>query len=326
MNALELGNELLTCIAGHLALKDLAEFGTVCRRFHSIIQDDTVWREALANQYGIRYKLPHQSWRDTYLKKEQDPHDNRLCPHLSNVDSAALAPYVKKYQAVLNWLPKNVNCATCGMNEYERGACLYVWEGNVRLRCRDCSYRFHNAEPGRQGILIRINVLQLFCFNCSRLLGETRGDESEAYYVNHLLEILTNGSELGREALRQKQQCMDERIMQRELVDRLYILNQPYFLVERVWLCSWFLRLCDGKIGQGPVNNLPLAISEEDDTLDPSARPKGNFVGGFGIITPELWYYLTDTYGLVGSTYTSDDIQGAEYDDLRQAIIDWRLI
>ncbi|KAI8067608.1 hypothetical protein BC940DRAFT_301143 [Gongronella butleri] len=326
MNVHDLGNELLTTIAGYLPLAELAEFAVVCQRFHSIVQDDAVWREALDNRYGIRYKLPDETWKELFFKKEQDPHDNKLCPHLSRVDATVLAPYVKKYQAVLNWLPKNINCATCGTNEYERGACLYVWDGNVRLRCRDCSYRFHNADASRHGILIRTNVLQLFCFDCSRLLGETRGDVTEAHYVNHLLEILTQDSELGREALRQKQQCMNERLMQRQDVDRLCILDNKYYLVERVWLCTWFLRLCDGKIGEGPVNNKPLAISDDDSTLNPNARPKGNFVGGFGVVTPELWDYLVDTYGLEGEIYTSDDIQGPEYAELRQSIIDWRLI
>ncbi|CAO3627472.1 unnamed protein product [Cunninghamella blakesleeana] len=327
MNILEFNNELLTCIAGHLPVEDLQVFSQVCHKFAIIAHSDSVWKEQVYNNFGITYKLPEETWKTMYNKKVEDSHNNKLCPHVGCVGSEELAPYVKRYQQILNWLPKNLNCGTCGSNQAEQGLCLYIWKGNIRLRCRDCAYRFHSAEPNRHGILFRTNVLQMFCFVCNRLLGETRGDPSEAYYVNSLLEQLTRDSDLGQQAMEQKKQCMRERILHREETDRAYILeSEPYYLIERVWLCSWFLRLCDGRIGVGPINNRPLATSDKDDTLNPKAKPKGNFSGGFGVCSPKLWHYLVETYGLEGKAYTSDDIKGPEYDELRQAIVDWRLI
>jgi hypothetical protein len=98
----------------------------------------------------------------------------------------------------------------------------------------------------------------------------------------------------------------------------------------------------------GPINNLPLATSDSNDALNPNARPRGNFAGGFGICTPELWQYLVEQYGLAGRAYTSckelglllfvlltpsflslhfiDDIKGPGYGELRDSIVNWRLI
>ncbi|CAO3620529.1 unnamed protein product [Cunninghamella echinulata] len=328
MNILDFNNELLTCIAGHLPRDYLRTFSQVCHKFAIVAHSESVWKEQVYNNFGITYKLPEESWKEMYDKKVEDTHDNRICPHIGCVRGKQLDPYIKRYQQVLNWLPKNLNCGTCGSNQAEQGLCLYIWKDNVRLRCRDCAYRFHTAEPNRHGILLRMNVLQMYCFTCSRLLGETRGDPSEAHYVNLLLEALTRDSELGQEAMRQKQQCMYERKLHKEQTDQAYILDSKphYFLIERVWLCSWFLRLCDGKIGVGPINNRPLATSPTDDTLNPKARPRGNFSGGFGIVTPTLWEYLVKTYGLEGRAYTSDDIKGPAYYELRESIVKWRLI
>lgn len=161
-----------------------------------------------------------------------------------------------------------------------------------------------------QEIIIIITIIFVFFFLLIIYiiqLGETRGDPSEAYYVNSLLEQITRDSELGQQAMEQKKQCIYERKLHREETDRACILKcEPhYYLIERVWLCSWFLRLCDGKIGVGPINNRPLAISPTDDTLNPKAKPKGNFSGGFGICSYKLWHYLVDTYGLEGRAYTS---------------------
>ncbi|ORZ07836.1 hypothetical protein BCR42DRAFT_148700 [Absidia repens] len=165
----ELNNELLTAVAGHLNLDDLKSFSQVCHRFMLVAHSDAVWKESLFNNYGVTYKLPEESWKEMYSKKTEDPHDNRICPHVGHVTGKSLAPYVSRYQQILNWLPKNLNCGTCGSNQAEQGLCLYIWQGNIRLRCRDCAYRFHTAAPDRHGILFRTNVLQMFCFTCSRL-------------------------------------------------------------------------------------------------------------------------------------------------------------
>ncbi|KAG0177139.1 hypothetical protein DFQ28_000820 [Apophysomyces sp. BC1034] len=157
--------------------------------------------------------------------------------------------------------------------------------------------------PNRHGILLRMSVLQMYCFTCSRLLGELRGDPSEAYHVNQLLEILTQGSELGRQAMRRKNQCMRERLLYAEEADTAAVLKTRYYLVDRMWICSWFLRLCDGKIGVGPIMNEPLEA--EDGKINPNARPRGTFCGGFSIVTPHLWHYLVETYGLAGKEFTS---------------------
>ncbi|KAF7728901.1 hypothetical protein EC973_005296 [Apophysomyces ossiformis] len=219
---LDLNNELLTCIAGHLAIEDLEPFSLVCTRFASITRHDAIWKEMLANHYGVTYKLPNETWQDMYRRKHNDMQDNRICPHVGRVNQQ---------------------------------------------------------------------------------LGETRGDPSEAYYVNMLLEMLTQNTERGRQAMREKNQCMHERLLYADETDRAVVLKSRYYLVDRVWICSWFLRLCDGKIGVGPVTNMPLEA--EDGKVNPSARPRGAFSGGFSIVTPHLWHYLVETYGLAGKEFTS---------------------
>ncbi|CEG66091.1 hypothetical protein RMATCC62417_02735 [Rhizopus microsporus] len=321
----EINSELLTCIAGHLPLKDLKTFSQVCHRFAIIAHSDAVWKEQLYNTYGVTYKLPEESWKDMYERKSEDPKNYRICPHIGYVNGQILKPYATKYQQVLNWLPKNLNCTTCGSNCKDSGLCLYIWKGNTRNRCKDCAYSFHKAVEGH-GILIRMNVLQLYCFDCNRLLGEMRGDASEAYYVNLLLEALTHDSEKGREAMRNRNRCMQERVLYTEQADRYAVLTKErYYFVDRLWMCSWFLRLCDGKLGEGPVANDSLEDPENPGKLNPHSRPRGSFKGGFSIVTPELWDYLIKTYGLKGGTYTSDDINGPEYKELRDAIVEWRL-
>jgi hypothetical protein len=38
------------------------------------------------------------------------------------------------------------------------------------LGCKDCAYSYHKAVEGH-GILIRMNVLQMYCFDCKRLVS-----------------------------------------------------------------------------------------------------------------------------------------------------------
>ncbi|KAI8967117.1 hypothetical protein BDF20DRAFT_902664 [Mycotypha africana] len=305
----ELNNELLISIAGHLQDEDLKHFALVCRKFAMVACSDVIWKERLYNQFGITYKLPTEQWRDMYNRKTEDPAHARICPHIGYVTPKILEPYAAKYQTILNWLDKNLNCATCRTNCADSGLCLYIWKNNVRHRCKDCAYSFHKAVEGH-GILFRMNVLQMYCFDCKRLLGETRGDSSEAHYVDMLLETLTHDSEKGKESMRKREQCMKERLLYAEHADRASVVaNGKYYFVERVWLISWFLRLCDGKIGVGPVANDELEDPNREGKLNPNSRPRGNFKGGFSIVSPLLWNYLVETYGLSGGTYTSGILQ-----------------
>ncbi|KAI7866581.1 hypothetical protein BDF14DRAFT_812718 [Spinellus fusiger] len=130
---LSLNNEVLTIIAGHLSVEELKTFSIVCHSFALIAHSDSVWREMLFNQFGITYKLPQDTWKAMYAKKHEDPSNNRMCPHICRINPTTLEPYIHKYQQVLHWLPKNLNCATCGQNQYQAGVCMYLWEGNTRL-------------------------------------------------------------------------------------------------------------------------------------------------------------------------------------------------
>lgn len=130
----DINNELLTCIAGHLPQKDLKTFSFVCHKFALIAHSDAVWKERLYNDYGITYKLPTEHWKDMYARKSQDPNHSRMCPHIGHVTPKILEPYAAKYQQVLNWLPKNLNCSVCYTKCQDSGLCLYVWKGNVRNR------------------------------------------------------------------------------------------------------------------------------------------------------------------------------------------------
>ncbi|KAL9546776.1 hypothetical protein PS6_007489 [Mucor atramentarius] len=305
----ELNNELLIAIAGHLPQDDLKTFSHVCHKFALVAHSDVVWKERLYNHYGITYKLPTENWKDMYARKSLDPQNSKMCPHIGHVTGKILEPYATKYQQVLNWLEKNLNCT-----------------GNTRNRCKDCAYSYHKAVEGH-GILIRMNVLQMYCFDCKRLLGETRGDSSEAHYVNLLLKTLTHDSKKGQEAMARRSQCMEERQLYAEHADRASVVSdgKKYYFIERIWLISWFLRLCDGKIGTGPIANHELEDPEHEGKLNPASRPRGNFKGGFSIVTPFLWNYLVETYGLSGQAYTSDDTTGPEYCGLNEAIVNWRL-
>lgn len=42
---------------------------------------------------------------------------------------------------------------------------LYIYKKG----CKDCAYTYHKAVEGH-GILIRMNVLQMYCFDCKRLV------------------------------------------------------------------------------------------------------------------------------------------------------------
>ncbi|KAG2195395.1 hypothetical protein INT46_005553 [Mucor plumbeus] len=322
----ELNNELLITIAGHLPQDDLKTFSFVCHKFLLVAHSDVVWKERLYNHFGITYKLPTENWKDMYARKTTDPQNSKMCPHVGHVTGKILEPYATKYQQVLNWLEKNLNCTVCGANCKDTGLCLYVWKGNVRNRCKDCAYTYHKAVEGH-GILIRMNVLQMYCFDCKRLLGETRGDSSEAHYVDLLLKTLTHDSDKGKEAMARRSQCMEERQLYSEHADRASVVSdgKRYYFIERIWLISWFLRLCDGKIGTGPIANHELEDPEREGRLNPNSRPRGNFKGGFSVVTPFLWNYLVETYGLSGLSYTSDDTTGPEYCGLNESIVNWRL-
>lgn len=105
--------------------------------------------------------------------------------------------------------------------------------------------------------------------------------------------------------MERRQQCIRERSLYAEQADRKSVSKEKYYFVERLWLLTWFLRLCDGKIGEGPIANDALEDPERPGKLNHHARPRGNFKGGFSIVTPFLWDYLVNTYGLAGKTYTS---------------------
>lgn len=123
------------------------------------------------------------------------------------------------------------------------------------------------------------------------------------------METLTHDSVKGREALERRHQCIHERGLYSEHADRKSVLDGgKYYFVERVWLLTWFLRLCDGKLGEGPIQNEPLEDLDIPGKLNHRARPRGNFKGGFSIVTPFLWDYLVKTYGLAGNVYTSGKV------------------
>jgi hypothetical protein len=134
MRFTELNNELLIAIAGHLPQDDLKTFSHVCHKFALVAHSDVVWKERLYNTFGITYKLPTENWKDMYDRKAQDPQNSKMCPHIGYVTGKTLEPYALRYQQVLNWLPKNLNCSTCATNCKDTGLCLYVWKQNVRNR------------------------------------------------------------------------------------------------------------------------------------------------------------------------------------------------
>lgn len=171
-----------------------------------------------------------------------------------------------------------------------------------------------------------------------------RGDKSEAHYVDLLLQTLTYDSVQGKQALQRRNQCMKERELYREQADRYSVyIGEKYYFVDRMWMCSWFLHLCDGKLGEGPVTNDGLEDPDVPGRLNPASRPRGSFKGGFSIVTPTLWEYLVNTYGLIGGIYTSgiieylshflrhankllqDDTTGPDYEPLNNSIVEWRL-
>lgn len=107
-----------------------------------------------------------------------------------------------------------------------------------------------------------------------------------------------------------REQCMEERQLYNECADRATVVadGKRFYFVERLWLISWFLRLCDGKIGVGPIANHELEDPDREGKMNPSSRPRGNFTGGFSVVTPSLWEYLVKTYSLSGNEYSSGKI------------------
>ena len=52
----------------------------------------------------------------------------------------------------------------------------------MSLDCKECCYRYHAAEKARHGILVRINMLQLYCYTCSRIVSVTLLSELAAHF------------------------------------------------------------------------------------------------------------------------------------------------
>lgn len=107
--------------------------------------------------------------------------------------------------------------------------------------------------------------------------------------------------------MKRRQQCMEERLLYNEHADRASVVEngKKFYFVERLWLISWFLRLCDGKIGVGPIANHELEDPNREGKMNPASRPRGNFTGGFSVVSPFLWEYLVKTYGLSGKEFSS---------------------
>jgi hypothetical protein len=177
-------------------------------------------------------------------------------------------------------------------------------------------------------------------------LGETRGDPSESQYVDNLLVTLTEGCEKGRAEMKKRRRCLAEREMYYTEADKRSVLRgEKYYFIDRLWMTKWFLSLCDGRIAEEKVTNQHL--TDERGHFCHGARPNGSFTGGFSIVSPTLWEYLCDEYGVEGGTFTSgmhfydfinkcilqysksnaiiyaDDIQDPVYDELRNALERW---
>ncbi|CAM0138212.1 hypothetical protein VKS41_001453 [Umbelopsis sp. WA50703] len=317
----ELSEELLINIIGFLNDEEMLPFGQTCRQFRQLSSNESVWKLMVLRQFGVSYKVQEESWKDMYERCKDDPRHNRICPHLSFISPRIVQRhYAHRYQAAIESKTK-LTCNACGKHD-ESSLCFYMWPGRTRVYCKECCYRYHAAEKARHGILIRINMLQLYCFTCSRILGETRGDPSEAQYIDNLLETLTEGSEKGKLEMKKRRRCLAEREMYYNEVDKLCVLRaDQYYFIDRLWMTKWFLSLCDGRIAEEKVTNQHL--TSDGGRFSHEARPNGSFSGGFSIVSPTLWHYLAEEYGIEGGTFTSDDIMDAEYDELRHALEHW---
>jgi hypothetical protein len=164
--------------------------------------------------------------------------------------------------------------------------------------------------------------------------------------VDTLLETMTEGCEKGRQEMKKRRRCLAERELYYNEVDKLDVLRgEKYYFIDRLWMTKWFLSLCDGRIAEEKVTNKHL--TDEDGRISRDARPNGSFNGGFSIVSPSLWDYLSEEYGIDGGTFTSgkilgsfyycmtfyvlsphiqfysDDIQDPVYDELRTALERW---
>lgn len=146
--------------------------------------------------------------------------------------------------------------------------------------------------------------------------------------------------------MKKRRRCLAEREMYYTEADKRSVLRgEKYYFIDRLWMTKWFLSLCDGRIAEEKVTNQHL--TDERGHFCHGARPNGSFTGGFSIVSPTLWEYLCDEYGVEGGTFTSgmhfydfinkcilqysksnaiiyaDDIQDPVYDELRNALERW---
>ncbi|ORZ02902.1 hypothetical protein BCR43DRAFT_559731 [Syncephalastrum racemosum] len=323
---IDLSFELLVILGGFLGDQDCEEFSKAYSPFKTVAQSDDLWRERLRIQFGVEYKAPTDTWKQQYLYKVDDPEHNKICPHVGCISSRDIEPYSVPFNNVINRLPEKHNCTTCAKNSYQASLTLYVYKGNLRIRCQECAYKFHKMRPKKHGILVRINTLQLFCFTCNRKLGDNRGHYSEMHYIDMLYRSLTKGTEKGRLAYERKQRVLNEWDMYMHDADRLEVVkDKDFYLVERPWMRRWFLGLCDGKLTEGPINNAHLADFEDETKLKVTAVPQGAISDEFSVVTPALWNYLVKAYGSVGPTFHAKDTLTAEYDPMWQAIAKWKI-
>lgn len=122
--------------------------------------------------------------------------------------------------------------------------------------------------------------------------------------MDNLLVTLTEGCEKGREQMKKRRRCLAERDMYYNEVDKRSVLRgEKYYFIDRLWMTKWFLSLCDGRIAEEKVTNQHL--TDEHGHFSHDARPNGSFTGGFSIVSPTLWEYLHNEYGVEGGTFTS---------------------
>ncbi|CAO3660369.1 unnamed protein product [Umbelopsis ramanniana] len=317
----ELSEELLINVIGFLDDENNLSLSQTSKHFLNLCGNESAWKLMVLRQFGVSYKVPDETWKEMYERCKDDPRHNRICPHLSFITPKVVQRhYSARYQAAIESKTPLV-CMACRKHD-ESSLCFYMWPGRTRVYCKECCYRYHALEKARHGILVRINMLQLYCYTCSRILGETRGDPSESQYVDNLLETLTEGCEKGKQEMKKRRRCLAEREMYYNEVDKLTVLRaEKYYFIDRLWMTKWFLSLCDGRIAEEKVTNQHL--TDEDGRFSHIARPNGSFTGGFSIVSPSLWEYLSTAYGVIGGTFTSDDIQDPVYNELRTALQRW---
>ncbi|CAM0141206.1 unnamed protein product [Umbelopsis sp. WA50703] len=315
-----LSQEVLLMVARQLDYLSLIRLGAASRRFHTVLNDDMLFKELLVLDYGVSYKSPDETWKEQYQQKWSDTSGRRICPHLSSVTDDILLEKAETFKSAQE---SSASCSKCSMSQFPN-LMLVMEEMEKDVLCRHCLSDYINerkAQGSNLGIYLDMSTLRLRCFLCRMRrtpLGGFGSDRSEQYKCELILEVLIAGTDAGKEKVDLILKRKKEREMYVGQQDEL--ANTPFKqvkcnLVDAQWMGRFHLFIYGGYPSPGRITNRTLI--RRNGNVIPDLKLYGEDVA---LVTETFWNHLAQEYGVDGRAVTEDDLQGKDYASLRQKI------